>query len=125
MAITQIDCPSTYTYYPTFPFGKGQGATPAQATTDASSQIISDATKFVTWLAGLKAAAPKCAGGDDATICQQTITGPTVVFSVTSGDIGVTAQPSIRYWEQLTATATMSVTCGPQQGTVPPKATWL
>lgn len=125
MPITQIDCPSTYTYYPTYPFPKGEGVTPDQANTEAGGQFTSAAGAFAAWLAGLKAAAPKCVGGTDATVCQQTITGPTVVFSVTSGDMGAGVHPQNRYWAQLTATATMSVNCAPQGGTVPPKATWL
>ncbi|MGD0902017.1 MAG: hypothetical protein ABR924_03650 [Terracidiphilus sp.] len=125
MAITEIDCPSTYTYYPTFPFTRGQGSTPSQATSDAAAQFIAQAVAFAKWIAGLKDAAPKCAGGADEAICAQSVTGPTIVFSFTNGDSGTTAQPNIRYWAQLTATATMSVTCGVQGATMPPKAQWF
>jgi len=125
MAIAQIDCPSTYTYYVSREFDKGQGSTPALAISDAEAQVVAGAVAFVKWFAGLSAAAPKCAGGGNGPACQQTITGPTIVFSTASGDGGATAQPSIRYWAQVTATATMSVTCAAAGVTLPPKAGWF
>ncbi len=125
MAVTEIDCPSSYTYYPSFPFPKGLGETPALAVSDAEGQFVANAAGFAKWIAGLKAAAPKCAGGADQAICAQSITGPTIVFSFTSGDSGKAAPPNTRYWEEQVATATMTVTCGVAGATMPPKAQWF